>query len=53
MTRPDKAGALMRPVGVVEKIRQHLAALQPEALGQMMRADIHALAIRAYTPDEI
>jgi len=100
VTRPDEAGALMRPVSVVEKIRQHLAALQPEALeitdesgkhaghegargggghyqlvivspqftgksiqqrhrmiyealGQMMRADIHALAIRAYTPDEI
>ena len=90
----------MRSVSVVEKIRQHLAALQPEsleiidessrhvghegargggghyqlvivspqftgkpmqqrhrmvyqALGQMMRSDIHALAIRAIAPDEI
>jgi len=100
VTRPDEAGALMRPVSVVEKIRQQLAALQPEALeitdessqhvghegaraggghyqliivsaqfagkpiqqrhrmiyealGPMMRADIHALVIRAYAPDEI
>lgn len=100
MTRPREADALMRSASVVEKIRQHLAALQPEALeitdessqhighegargggghyqlvivsaqftgkslqqrhrmiyealGRMMRADIHALAIRAYTPDEI
>ena len=100
MTRPGEAGALMRSASVVEKIRQHLASLQPEtleitdesskhvghegargggghyelvivsaefagkpiqqrhrmiyeALGQMMRSDIHALAIRAYAPDEI
>jgi BolA protein len=90
----------MRSVSVAEKIRQHLAALQPEslevidessqhaghegakgagghfqlvivspqfsgkpvqqrhrmiyqALGPMMRSDIHALAIRAFAPDEI
>ena len=90
----------MRSVSVVEKIKQHLASLQPEsleiidessrhaghegakgggghyqlvivspqfagkpiqlrhrmiyqALGEMMRQEIHALAIRAYTPDEI
>ena len=90
----------MRSVSVVEKMRQHLAALQPEsleivdessrhvghegargggghyqlvivspqftgkpmqqrhrmvyqALGQMMRSEIHALAIRALAPDEI
>jgi stress-induced morphogen len=24
-----------------------------QALGQMMRSDIHALAIRAFAPDEI
>jgi BolA protein len=100
VTRPGEAGALMRSASVVEKIRQHLASLQPEtleitdesskhvghegargggghyelvivsaqfagkpiqqrhrmiyeALGQMMRSDIHALAIRAYAPDEI
>jgi BolA protein len=90
----------MRSASVAEKIRQHLAALQPEsleivdessrhaghegakgggghfqlvivsprfagkpiqqrhrmiyqALGPMMRSDIHALAIRAFAPDEI
>ena len=90
----------MRSVSVAEKIRQHLAELQPEsleiidessqhaghegakgggghfqlvivsprfagkpaqqrhrmiyqALGPMMRSDIHALAIRAFAPDEI